>query len=29
MTDVTPEQDRARLEVLPFPGIVEEAARLQ
>jgi methylenetetrahydrofolate reductase (NADPH) len=28
MTDVTPEQDRARLEVLPFPGIVEEAARL-
>jgi methylenetetrahydrofolate reductase (NADPH) len=28
MTDVTPEQDRARLEVLPLPGIVEEAARL-
>jgi methylenetetrahydrofolate reductase (NADPH) len=28
MTDVTPEEDRARLEVLPFPGIVEEAARL-
>jgi methylenetetrahydrofolate reductase (NADPH) len=28
MTDVAPEQDRARLEVLPLPGIVEEAARL-
>ena len=28
MTDVTPERDRARLEVLPLPGIVEEAARL-
>jgi methylenetetrahydrofolate reductase (NADPH) len=29
MTDVTPEEDRARLEVLPLPGgIVEEAARL-
>jgi methylenetetrahydrofolate reductase (NADPH) len=28
MTDVTPEHDRARLEVLPLPGIVEEAARL-
>jgi methylenetetrahydrofolate reductase (NADPH) len=28
MTDVTPKQDRARLEILPFHGIVEEAARL-
>jgi methylenetetrahydrofolate reductase (NADH) len=28
MTDVTPEPDRARLEVLPLPGIVEEAATL-
>jgi methylenetetrahydrofolate reductase (NADH) len=28
MTDVTPEEDRARLEVLPLPGIVEEVARL-
>jgi methylenetetrahydrofolate reductase (NADPH) len=28
MADVTPAQDRARFEVLPFPGIVEEAARL-
>src|SRR5215207_7991086 len=28
MTDVTPEQDQARLEVLPLPGIVEQAARL-
>ena len=28
MTDVTPVEDRARFEVLPLPGIVEEAARL-
>jgi methylenetetrahydrofolate reductase (NADPH) len=28
MTDVTPEHDRARLEVLPLAGIVEEVARL-
>jgi methylenetetrahydrofolate reductase (NADPH) len=28
MTDVAPEEDRARFEVLPLPGIVEEAARL-
>jgi methylenetetrahydrofolate reductase (NADPH) len=28
MTDIASEQDRARLEVLPLPGIVEEAARL-
>jgi methylenetetrahydrofolate reductase (NADPH) len=28
MTEITPEEDRARLEVLPLPGIVEEAARL-
>jgi methylenetetrahydrofolate reductase (NADPH) len=28
MGDVTPAEDRARFEVLPFPGIVEEAARL-
>jgi methylenetetrahydrofolate reductase (NADPH) len=28
MGEVTPPEDRARFEVLPFPGIVEEAARL-
>jgi methylenetetrahydrofolate reductase (NADPH) len=28
MGEVTPAEDRARFEVLPFPGIVEEAARL-
>jgi methylenetetrahydrofolate reductase (NADPH) len=28
MGEVTPAEDRARFEVLPFPGIVDEAARL-
>jgi methylenetetrahydrofolate reductase (NADPH) len=28
MGEVTPAEDRARFEVLPFPGIAEEAARL-